>query len=197
METLVKTPPGNHDGSMHLSPRLISYLLNYPSKKRKKSRVHKKVNVFIVDDDILYLKALQLSLSSNIDSVEIHSFQTGEDCLKQMKKKPTVVILDYYLNSKIANAMNGISILKQIKKLNPKTKVIMLSSQDSLNIAIDCMDNGAYDYISKTQTALLRINNIITNIVGDIEVTSLFFIICELVVLASVIAFIVYGLLRI
>ncbi len=64
------------------------------------------------------------------------------------------------------------AVLKKIKKASPKTKVIMLSAQDSLHIAIDCLENGAYDYISKTDTAYVRINNLITNIIGNIEVNS-------------------------
>lgn len=129
----------------------------------------RKINVFLVDDDPLYLKALELSISSHFDWIEVHSFQTGEACLQQIKKKPGVVILDYYLNTKLSYAWNGITILKQIKKLYPKTKVIMLSSQDSLNVAIDCMENGAYDYISKSRTALMRINNCISNIFENTE----------------------------
>ena len=154
----------------------------------------KRISVFLVDDDPLYLKALELSISSHMDSVNIQSFQTGEACLHQMKNKPVIVILDYQLNSEIPYAWNGMSILKQIKKISPKTKVIMLSSQDSLKVAIDCMNNGAYDYISKTQTALIRINNIIDNIAGNLEVNSVFFRICQyialiiaLIIIASII----------
>ena len=72
----------------------------------------------------------------------------------------------------------------------------MLSSQDSLNVAIDCMENGAYDYISKTQTALVRINNLIANIIGNLEVTSVFFKVCEYIILIVILAMIAYALLN-
>lgn len=135
-------------------------------------KIAKKITVFLVDDDPLFLKALELSISGSLGSVEIKTFQTGEACLQHMKLKPDIIILDYYLNSKIPYAWNGVDILKQIKQLSSKTKVIMLSSQDSLNIAINCMDNGAYDYVSKSPSALVRINTILSNIIGNIEATN-------------------------
>ena len=123
-----------------ISEKLISYIFRDPSIPRKANRIskkaQKKIPLFIVDDDILYLKALELSISSNIGSLAIYSFQTGEECLQLMKKKPAIVILDYYLNSEISRTLNGMAILKKIKKINPSTKVIMLSSQDSLNVAV-------------------------------------------------------------
>ncbi len=160
------------------------------------SKQKKQITVFIVDDDVLYSKALELSISSQIDSLSVYTFQTGEACLQQMKKKPAIVILDYYLNSEIPYAWNGMAILRQIKKINPKTKVIILSSQDSLSVAIDCMENGAYDYISKTQTALVRINNLISNIAGDIEVNSGFTKIIMYFLVIVLIAIISYTLLN-
>lgn len=137
-------------------------------------KAQKKLTLFIIDDDVMYLKALEHSISSKINSLAIYLFQTGEECLQQMKLKPTIVILDYYLNTKFTNAQNGVSVLKQIKKLSSKTKVIMLSSQDSLHVADDCIANGAYDYISKSRTAFVRINNLISIIVGNNEINSNF-----------------------
>jgi ActR/RegA family two-component response regulator len=166
-----------------------SFEKSVPQKKEK------KVSVFLVDDDSLYLKALELSISSYLDDVTIQTFETGEACLQQMKKKPSIVILDYYLNSQLPYAWNGISILKQIKMLSPKTKVIMLSSQDSLKVAIDCMENGAYDYISKSQTALIRVNNCITNIVDNIDKDSVFFKLLKYIVIIVVITMITYAIL--
>ena len=192
---LSNPPPFNHDGQpMAISQGLMKYLLKYPSKIKKMA--NKKIALFIVDDDILYLKALEFSIKSHFNTLNIRTFRTGEECLNEMKRKPTIVILDYFLNSERPSALNGILILKEIKNISPKTKVIMLSSQDSLNVAIDCMNNGAHDYISKTQTAFVRINKIITNIVDQFEVTSLFFKACEYIVLTVVILMIVYSVLN-
>ena len=134
---------------------------------------HKKneLLVFIVDDDALYLKALEKSISDKLPHLKIKTFLTGEACLQQMRQKPEVVILDYFLDSKVSYAWNGLTILKQIKKLNPKTKVIMLSSQDSLEVAVKCIDNGSFDYISKSESAFVKINNVLTNIIEDVKLS--------------------------
>ena len=129
----------------------------------------KPISIFIVDDDALYSKALEQSISNKLPLVKIKTFLTGESCLQQIKLKPDVVILDYYLDSKVPYAWNGLTILKQIKKINPKTKVIMLSVSDSLDIAIKCIDNGSYDFISKSESAFVKINNLLINITEDIK----------------------------
>lgn len=130
---------------------------------------NREILLFIVDDDPLYTKVLEHSISDKIPSVKIKTFQTGEACLQQIKQRPDVVILDYYLDSKVSYAWNGLTILKQIKKLYPKTKVIMLSVQDSLDVAVKCIENGSFDYIPKSESAFVRINNVLLNIIGDIN----------------------------
>ncbi len=161
---------------------------------RLSKNTQNKITLFIIDDDIMYLKALEHSIENKINSLAIYLFQTGEECLQQMKLKPAIVILDYYLNTKVADAQDGIAVLKQIRKISPKTKVIMLSGQDSLQVADDCMANGAYDYISKSDTSFVRINNLITNIVEDIKINTSYktFRYAVLVVILILIA---YGLI--
>lgn len=129
----------------------------------------REILLFIVDDDPMYTKALEHSILDKIPNVKIKTFQTGEACLQQIKQKPDVVILDYYLDSKVSYAWNGLTILKQIKKLVPKIKVVMLSVQDSLDVAVKCIENGSYDYIPKSESAFVRINNVLQNIIRDIN----------------------------
>ncbi len=77
---------------------------------------------------------------------------------------PDVIILDYYLNGLDANAMNGIEILDKIKAYNSDIPVIMLSSQDKIEVAIECMHHRAFDYVVKSETAFMRIQRIINSI---------------------------------
>lgn len=195
METLAKQIGSLSATEGTIFGRIKRFFRSFGSDTKK---AHKKIKLFLVDDDPLYLKALEMSISANakVDSLVINSFQTGEACLQQMKQKPNIVILDYFLNSKVPYAWDGATILKQIKKISPATKVIMVSAQDSLKVAIDCMENGAYDYISKTQTALVRINNVIGNIIGNIEVTSWFFRVSEYILLIVIIILIAYSILN-
>ena len=60
--------------------------------------------------------------------------------------------------------MNGTETLDKIKAYNPDIPVVMLSSQDKIDVAIDCMHHRAYDYVVKSETAFLRLRKIITSV---------------------------------
>ena len=174
----------------------LKQLLNHSKKRKAVDKTDQKITIFLVDDDPLFLKALELSISSKLPSAEIMTFQTGENCLQKMKMKPSVVILDYFLNSEVPYAWNGMHILEQIKQLSGKTKVIMLSSQDSLNVAIESMDNGAYDYISKSPSALIRVNNILANIAEDNEASNYLlrgYVFVALIIFVSIVVHILFN----
>lgn len=163
---LSDSPGGTDNNSQETVVHSIKHLLSF---KKNKGTITKEVVVFIVDDDLLFTKALEHSITEKLPSVDIKTFQTGEACLQHMKLNPEIVILDYYLNSTVPYAWNGLTILKQLKKINPALKVIMVSSQDSLDIAVKCIDNGSFDYISKSESAFVKINNVLTNIIQDIK----------------------------
>ncbi|OIP01285.1 MAG: response regulator [Bacteroidetes bacterium CG2_30_33_31] len=120
-----------------------------------------RIKLFLVDDDAIYLKLLELEFLQHAD-FDIETFATGELCLKNMDHKPDVVILDYYLDGIDKTAMNGIETLDKIKKLDNNIPVIMLSQQDKIDIAISCMHHGAFDYVVKSETAFINLQKIIT-----------------------------------
>jgi DNA-binding NtrC family response regulator len=125
--------------------------------------------VFLIDDDKLFLTSLSHQLKDTFRKVE--AFSTGEEFLKQLKKGPCVIILDYYLNSCYKDAMNGLEVLKKIKQVNPKAEVIMLSSQEKMEIAVDTIKHGAYDYIVKNHNVFLRTKLSIINAMNTISVS--------------------------
>lgn len=122
-----------------------------------------KIKLFLVDDDALFLKNLEIEFLENADFT-IKTFATGELCIKNIKQSPDVIILDYHLNGIDKNAMDGISTLDKIKTINPDIPVIMLSSQDKIDVAISCMHHRAFDYVVKSETAFVRLQKIITTI---------------------------------
>jgi DNA-binding NarL/FixJ family response regulator len=75
-----------------------------------------------------------------------------------------VIVLDYYLDGIDKTAMNGIETLDKIKAYNPDTPVVMLSSQDKIEVAIDCMLHKASDYVVKSETAFIRLQKAISTI---------------------------------
>lgn len=120
-----------------------------------------KIRLFLVDDDSVFLKALEIEFINHTDFV-VETFSTGELCLENLSHKPDVIILDYYLNGIEKDAMNGIETLDKIKAINPDIPVVMLSGQDKIDVAISCMHHKAFDYVVKSETAFLRLQKNIT-----------------------------------
>jgi DNA-binding NtrC family response regulator len=122
-----------------------------------------KIVLFLVDDDALFLKSLEIEFADNTESI-VRSFPTGELCLEKISENPDVVILDYHLNSIDKKAINGLETLDRIKKTNQAIPVIILSSQDKIEVAVNCMKHQAFDYIVKSETAFIRLQKTITTI---------------------------------
>jgi len=122
-----------------------------------------KIKLFLVDDDALFLKSLEIAFLEQADFT-IETYATGELCLQQLSHNPDVIILDYHLDGIDAKAMNGIETLDKIKAYNPDIPVVMLSSQDKIDVAVNCMHHRAFDYVVKSETAFVRLQKIITSI---------------------------------
>lgn len=122
-----------------------------------------KIKIFLVDDDALYLKTLEIEFLEHADFI-IETYATGELCIKNLSRNPDIIILDYYLDGIDKTAMNGLETLDKIKDSNSDIPVIMLSSQDKIDVAINCMHHKASDYVVKSETAFMRLQKIITTI---------------------------------
>lgn len=122
---------------------------------------NEKIKLFLVDDDALFLKSLEIQFLQQEDFI-IETFATGELCLESLTKNPPdVIILDYHLDGIDKTAMNGIETLDKIKEFNMDIPVVMLSAQDKIDVAISCMHHNAFDYVVKSETAFIRLQNII------------------------------------
>lgn len=142
-----------------------------------------KLNLFIVDDDTSMVIALKNYLNNKFGSaLKISTFYDGESCLKKIDDQTHIVLLDYFLNGK-----NGLEVLNDIKSINPKTEVIMLSSHEDIATAIESFRKGARDYIVKGkgswQKVLFRVNRIVASPIkawvrefGIVKFTIIFFI---------------------
>jgi two-component system, OmpR family, response regulator len=123
---------------------------------------NEKIKLFLVDDDALFLKSLEIEFLNNAD-FEIKTFLSGELCLENLSLNPDIIILDYHLDGINPNAMNGLQTLTLIKE-HKDIPVIMLSSQDSIDVAVSCMYHKAFDYVIKSETAFVRLQKIISTI---------------------------------
>lgn len=118
----------------------------------------KSFKIFVVEDDEWYNKLLVHNLSLNPD-YEIESFKSGKECLANLHKLPDVVTLDYRLPD-----MKGLEILKKIKAENEEIQAILISEQDEIEVVVELLKYGAYDYIVKSNDIRERLLNTVQNI---------------------------------
>ena len=115
--------------------------------------------IFVVDDDPWYSEVLGYYLALNPD-YEIVKITTAKECLAKLSSKPDLITLDYSLNDG-----TGTDVLKRIKQYNPDLPVIIISSQDDINTALNLLKSGATDYIVKDNNT----NDLLLNAVKRIR----------------------------
>ncbi|WP_328802590.1 response regulator transcription factor [Paenibacillus sp. LX16] len=100
-------------------------------------------SVLVIDDEEKISRLLQLELSHEGYAVEIA--QTGREGLeKALAGKWDIIILDVMLPE-----MNGVEVLKQIRKVDNHTPVIMVTARNTTPDKVSGLDEGANDYITK------------------------------------------------
>lgn len=117
-------------------------------------------NVFVVDDDKMYATMLADHLTEQ-GKYTVKTFATGEECLSHLGENPDFIILDYYLDSEVPDAKNGLEILQEIKKADEDVKVIMLSSQEHYGVALQTIAKGAVYYVIKDLQSFKEIDNVL------------------------------------
>jgi DNA-binding NtrC family response regulator len=105
--------------------------------------VVKNFNVLLVDDEVEFLETLVKRLTKR--GLNISTAKSGEDALKIIGgKEIDVAVLDVRMPG-----MDGIQTLRKIKKIEPLMEVIMLTGHASVEVAIQGMELGAFDYLMK------------------------------------------------
>ena len=102
-------------------------------------------SILIVDDekdireligDILKDEGFSIRLAANSD-----------DCMTEINAEPpSLMILDIWLKD---SRMDGIDILKSVKRDNPDIPVVIISGHGNIEIAVAAIKQGAYDFIEK------------------------------------------------
>jgi DNA-binding NtrC family response regulator len=101
------------------------------------------LKVLFVDDEIDFLETLMKRMKKR--GVDVAGVGSGEEALDYLKKKPAdVVVMDVKMPG-----IGGINALREIKKIDPLMEVIMLTGHASIEVAIEGMESGAFDYLMK------------------------------------------------
>jgi DNA-binding NtrC family response regulator len=121
--------------------------------------------IYIVDDVQMQRELLADHLKANMPAYEIHCFSTGEECIAAAKVRPAeIIFLDYNLKSQVKYAMDVIEALQELKTIAPQTEVVMISGQDKIEVAVNTIKHGAFDYIVKGEGAFVRAEKVVFNI---------------------------------
>jgi len=116
--------------------------------------------IYIVDDEQSISKLLSFWVKDKW-GYNVEVFSNSESMLKKVNSKPDLILLDIMLPG-----LDGIETLKRIRQMDENLPVIMLSAQGSIEVAVESLRYGAYDYFSKPidqQKLELAIKNAIKN----------------------------------
>lgn len=117
-------------------------------------------NVLVVDDDEDFLETIVNRLKKRkIDTVGVKS---EADALRLLQEKQFDVVI---LDMKMPGGRDGIETLREIKKLQPLTEVLLLTGHASVETSIEGMKLGAFDYLLKP----LKLEDLLIKLAGAFE----------------------------
>ena len=101
------------------------------------------VRLLLVDDEARFVETLSKRLTAR--GFDVEGALGGPQALELLDARPfDVVLLDVWMPG-----MDGLEVLKAIRRLHPSVKVILVSGNASINAAIEGMRLGAVDYLLK------------------------------------------------
>lgn len=100
--------------------------------------------VLIIEDEQILAKKIAKYLT--LKDFDVRVVNNGQDGLKEMASFfPEAILLDYNL----PGDLNGLEVLEKIKSFDAAIKVILMTGQGNVRLAVDAIKAGAYDYLSK------------------------------------------------
>ena len=107
--------------------------------------INKNLLIFVVEDNKMYNHMVTEFLKKQGFN-KVKPFLCGKECIKAVKEgiSPDIVIQDYFLED-----MNGIDVLRNVQKHCKKSEFIFLTANENMEVAINSIKYGAYDYIIK------------------------------------------------
>ncbi len=112
--------------------------------------------ILIVEDEKAISGVLQSILSDEIKDYEFIIAEDGLEGYKYIEKEDFALVISDIKMPKLS----GTELLKQALQLKPDTTFVMISGHADIDMAVDCLKEGAYDFISKP----IDINRLITSV---------------------------------
>ncbi|MFH1154049.1 MAG: response regulator [Pseudomonadota bacterium] len=101
------------------------------------------MKILLVDDEDSFRESLKKQLA--IRGYDVTAVSTGEQALESLERQAVdVVLLDMRMPG-----MDGVMTLGAIKRQSPTTEVIIVTGHATVKTAMDVMEKGAFDYITK------------------------------------------------
>lgn len=104
--------------------------------------------IFFIDDDRVILNLLEYTFQSRQD-YDVVTFQTGEECLKNLEQEPKLIVLDHILSGPGQECLSGLETLVEIRKKDQDVPVVILTGQGDDGLLSEFMENGANRYLTK------------------------------------------------
>ncbi len=112
--------------------------------------------ILIVEDEKAISGVLQNILEDELKDYEFVVAEDGLDGYKNIEKEDFALVISDIKMPKLS----GTELLKQALALKPETTFVMISGHADIDTAVDCLKDGAYDFISKP----IDINRLITSV---------------------------------
>lgn len=135
----------------------------------EETNMQEVVRVIVVDDSAFMRKMISDMIESKNNYKVIAKYKNGQELLDNIDKlKPDIVTLDIEMP-----ILNGKETLKKMKYQRTRYPVILLSSHSSKDSieTLECLENGAIDFIQKPGNMATDINKIKDDLLSKIEAT--------------------------
>jgi len=109
--------------------------------------------VFVVEDDVWYAEFLKHVLELNPDTI-VERYENARDCLKNLEHAPDLITMDHELPD-----MKAADLFREVRQKLPDAAFIIISAQENINIAVELLKEGAFDYILKGEDTKNRLWN--------------------------------------
>ncbi len=128
---------------------------DYSANNLQPMHLQSSSGIFIVEDNLLYQQLIARELEDF--GGPLYFYTTGEHCIANLCRKPSIVVLDYNLDGEI----NGLETLEEIRKFDPSIFVVLFSSQKEVYSNENQRRYGSFDFLEKKEQSFSLLKNLL------------------------------------